>query len=761
MNTLARTSIATSALLLAAIVGGSISAQEQPPGSQIEPGSQLERSDSAVEAILAMNPSTPLEWSRAAMILADLGHPDLARGFLNRVLEGLRGLDQESQLAVLVSLEDHFGADKFTRMASRKDLAPEAATLNNAILTAVSRQTQDPKLIGGAISRLQDPSADVRDQALAEIRRARGAAVGPMVAVLVDPNRAGEHAGVRAGLAALGSDAVGALIAMLQAPDPRLAVEAINLLARIEASESVLYLLAPCTSTESDPKVSEAAAAALAKLVGLAPNKSEASDLLVRRAKQYFEQLVPMREDYSGRVEVWTWDDAAKMAVGSSQPAHDASLLVAARLAREAFSVAGEDEQVRLLYLATMLEQAAHAKGLENPLSLAEGTLAHRAAEFGVEAIDDLLVYALDTEHTAAATVAARILGRHGTAGSLLYRGSQPAPLVRATRHPDRRLRFAAVEAIVQLEPVTQFPGSSWVVESLDYFASSRAFPRVLIAGPNTSETQRVGGYLAALGYEFDTARTGQEAIRKLIASPDYQIALVDAALERPTVDFLLQQLRHDCRTASLPVGVVARAGQLARARHLTRNDSLAEAMPRPHAKETVLWQVERLRALIGRRMVLPEERFRQADRALEMLAELSDPGQRLYDLRRVEETATTALYVPQLAQSAVTLLGNLGTAASQQALLDVASRWTQPLDLRSAAARAFQQSTKQNGILLTSSEILRQYERYNQSETMDADTQQVLGTILDSIEARSKAQKEASIDALEGNAKTVAENVQ
>lgn len=31
------------------------------------------------------------------------------------------------------------------------------------------------------------------------------------------------------------------------------------------------------------------------------------------------------------------------------------------------------------------------------------------------------------------------------------------------------------------------------------------------------------------------------------------------------------------------------------------------------------------------------------------------------------------------------------------------------------------------------------QYDRYNQSEKLDRDTQQVLGAILDSIEARSK----------------------
>ena len=114
----------------------------------------------------------------------------------------------------------------------------------------------------------------------------------------------------------------------------------------------------------------------------------------------------------------------------------------------------------------------------------------------------------------------------------------------------------------------------------------------MLVAGPSTAEAQRVGGYMAALGYVVDTAVNGREVIRKLLASPDYELALVDAAIERPTVNFLLQELRHDCRTAKLPIGVIARAGQLERARHMTRRDPLAMAFSRPHTQEAVQWQV-------------------------------------------------------------------------------------------------------------------------------------------------------------------------
>jgi hypothetical protein len=39
--------------------------------------------------------------------------------------------------------------------------------------------------------------------------------------------------------------------------------------------------------------------------------------------------------------------------------------------------------------------------------------------------------------------------------------------------------------------------------------------------------------------------------------------------------------------------------------------------------------------------------------------------------------------------------------------------------------------------VLLTTDQILLQYNRYNASETADADTQRVLGSLLDTIESR------------------------
>jgi len=707
-------------------------AQEPKPESD-SPTERPTIEDPAVLAVLQTKPGTPVARTRAAKILADLGRPTLAKGYLQQVLQAQ--LDQQQ----LAGLADQLGSAMFVEMSTRSDLAPEGQQLAKAVLTAASRQSQDPKRIAGLISQLQDPSAAVRSGALAGLQKARSAAVGPLISVLADPSRAAEQANARAALVLLGSDALGPLTAILEAPDTRLVAQAIQALADSDARQLTHYLLAPCASEKSQAEVRAAAAAALKRWLGCTPTGPEAAEMLAQEARKYFDRKQPLRADSQNRVAVWSWDAAKKQAVAKEYLAEDASRVIAARLAREAYSLAADDDEIRLLHLATLLEAAAYENGPDKPLPGGQGTAMAKVAGFGVGIVEDLLEYALAHDRPVVAAAAVQILGRQGKAEELLFQGAQPAALARAARAADRRLRFAAVEAIIKLQPDGPFAGSSYVPEALRFFAASSGTRRVLIAGPITEASQRLAGYLGELGYDVATAVTGRDLIRRVIASPDYELVLVDARLQRPTVAVLLQQLRHDCRTASLPVGVITPAGCFERAERATRDDPLAEAFPRPHTAETGRWQLERLVALAGREIVPYAERQQQAAQALEWLASLSSRPQKAFDLQHAQQSVLDALYVPHLSTRAVAVLRNLGTPQSQKALVDLASRWTQPLEVRSAAVTAFRENVQRHGILLTSDQILLQYDRQNQSESRDRATQEVLGLILDSIEAATR----------------------
>jgi proline dehydrogenase len=80
-----------------------------------------------------------------------------------------------------------------------------------------------------------------------------------------------------------------------------------------------------------------------------------------------------------------------------------------------------------------------------------------------------------------------------------------------------------------------------------------------------------------------------------------------------------------------------------------------------------------------------------------------------------------------------------LGTPRAQRALVNRASQNATDLAGRQAAAAAFAAAVALRGTLLTTAEIEQQYDRYNESEHLDTETQAVLGSLLDAIEKRAR----------------------
>ena len=183
-------------------------------------------------AILATKPTTPAECVRAAKILADLGRADLAKTFIKKVLDA--NLDQQQ----LADLGEQLGASTFLDLAGRPALAARGqATGRRRGGGASTARLQDPKRIAGLIGQLQDPSPEKRLEAMIGLQDAGRAAVGPLLAVLADPARAAEYANVRAALVEMGRPARGPLMAVVDQADPKLVVQAIEILGRDERPE--------------------------------------------------------------------------------------------------------------------------------------------------------------------------------------------------------------------------------------------------------------------------------------------------------------------------------------------------------------------------------------------------------------------------------------------------------------------------------------------------------------------------------------------
>jgi HEAT repeat protein len=710
------------------------------PSAKFDPSKLPVAPSPAVEAVLESKPSTPAEMVQAASTLSMLGRADLAKQFLTRVLEA------KPDDATMGALLDRFSSGFFLEMGANKDLLPESRRLADAVFAGASRFRADPKRIAALIAQLQDNSAEVRYQAMVSLLNTGPLAVEPLLSVLADPRRSVEHANVRTVLAQFKSEAVGPLVAAIEGSDPGLAVQAIAVLVEMNARDAVVYLLAPLYAANSPAPVRQMAQTALEQLARKVPLRQEAAEYLLARAEEYYQHRQPVGPVVEGHVQFWRWDAAQRRPVAKSLLPDDAQLATAARLASHAYAIAPDDSAVRRLFVAATLDAAAYAAGLDAPLPDGPGTPVATASAFDVKLLEEVLRFTVLGGHPAAATAVVRILGRKGTAEQLLASGEHFTPLVLAARHGDRRLRLAALETIVRLHPQQGFAGSSHVPESLAYFTATTGNRRVLIAGMGAEKAMHSAGALMSSGYQIDVAPNGRDMLRRALTCPDYEFALIDVAVADPTADLLLQYLRRDDRTAELPVGLVARDGLWERTEQLSRRTALTTAVWRAHDAKAIQWQAAEIAGLAARDFTPFPVRQVQAVQAMQLLAELARGDARFYDLYRVQSPVLAALANPALVDRAIPVVEALGTPESQRALVDLVSDHGQPIKTRQAAAAAFGVSIEHHGILLTTAEILRQYDRYNQSEKLDRATQLVLAAVLDSIEAPSKKLTAAKI---------------
>ncbi len=565
---------------------------------------------------------------------------------------------------------------------------------------------------------------------------ARGVAVAALVEALADPARVAEHAGIRTALAAMGRQAVDPLLGILAQADAKLKAQAIAVLGEMKAPQLQLFLFQPYFSQQSDAAVRAAAGAALQKLAGSLPTQDQAIHLLAENAKNYLDLRQTVPGVVEGKVELWHWDGAKQKIVVQMISADDAARNLAIRLSRDAFLLAPENAASKSLYITALLEAAAYQKGLSKPLHEKDNPAVAEAKQFGPKTVEEAMAYSMANGHPAAATAAANILAQIGKAEELLYEGSQSGPLIMALRNSDRRLRISAARAIMKLGPQQPYAGASYLPETLAFFVSSSGSRKALLAGGNVEDLQKMAGTLSAAGLKAETAINGREVMLLAASSPDFELALIDAGIDRPPMDLLLQQIRHDYRSADLRMGLIAREGFFDRAEHAAEQDHLAKAFARAHDDTAVSWQLEQLATLRPQDFVGFEERQQQAAEALDLLAELAKSSGKIYDIRRTQNALLTALSNPALSKKAISVLANIPSPEVQRALVETAGRATLPLEIRLAAVAAFRQNTQDHGILLTTAEIQRQYQLYNDNKNSDPDAQKILGMILDCLEA-------------------------
>jgi HEAT repeat protein len=690
--------------------------------------------DPAILAVREANPTTPDQLAWAVRVTLDLGRLDETKRYLTQLIAAKPSSD------MLLALHARYGADYFRRLKTAQPLQPDGAKLADAALSAVRKHATDANRLVVLVGKLLDPSPITRRDAEAGLKDAGSAAVEPLVKVLADAGRSDEHAAVQRMLVLLGTQAIEPLIGVLESNDLGLKARVFAVLGALRTRRATPYLVRPALAeraTGDEAMLRDAAQEALTLIVGEKPSYIEATQFLYRRTLSHLagEPIVHLNIDNRG--ELWHWDIAAKSAKPRTYDGADAAVAEACRLARELHQMAPEQPEYLRLFLLCELDLAKIEGGVDQPLPRGPDSAFSRVTQQPATVVEDVLMMAFHQQRFAAAAASIEVLGEIGNLEMLASVDGVPRRLAAALNHPDRRVRFAAVAAVLKLDPRASFPGASYLAESLGYFASTVGSRRVLIVHPRAGEAQSLAGMLAELGYEADSATSGRAAFVMAQRQPDYEFSLVSDSIQGPAVGELVGIFRQDGRLGRLPIGVMAAGEKVDRANSLATIEELVEAFPRPVDASTLSLLVERLRRGIGRSAVTKDERLAHAASALEWMMQLTDnhTAYGFYELSKQEPAVNSALQTPELTGRAALVLGRIGSSRAQQSLIDLASNQARPILERRAAAVGFRDAVERRGLMLTRAEVLRQYERYNQSEAADRDTQQVLGAILDTME--------------------------
>jgi CheY-like chemotaxis protein len=720
--------------------------------------------DPTVAAVLELPRKTPIDTLVAFFTLLDLGEDHVAETLLAPLLQRQLTPDERARLVA------HFGSAKFLRLARLERSGNElevdtrpftgARQFAEACLKAAADRAHDPKRIASLVSQLHDPKAEVRHAAQVDLQATGSAGVVACLHALatvdadstgVDSNgdRQKQRAYLLTTLVGLHPATDEPLLAMLAKSESLLARDLAELAGHLHMSAAIPWL-AKLVACAPDDLARPAARKALAKM-GISAPTPEAVRALALREVNRLQKTDPTKD--LDLVPWWTWSPvkgspAKKLLAANEVPPDQLQALRLARLSNLLISCPDPTPTERQLALIYTLEAIRWAIDSKDPAAAEiDPNLITRgkqlADSLSIDQLSATLTEAIRRDRLRAAIAVVRLLGRLGDRAALASLQGRPSPLAHALRHPNMELRFAALQALMKFAPEHSFAGSSYLPEALWAFSTGSGPPEALVVSPLIKRRSIWAGQLRELGYQALPVATGREALQAAGRSSRLALILIDANVSRPAAREVHYQLRSSTQAGHVPMAIVCGGAQLLQYDRLTASDSLLVVAMRPTVQPRLAEIILRLQQMADPPLAAGAVRLQRAGQALVWLTQLLQlpsaiAGNAYHELRRSGQIAEQTLYQPELAAASLRLLEHLGTADSQLTLLDYASDKTLPMENRQAAMASFATSVDQSGILLTTEQIHAQYDRYNASQSDELQNQQILGKLLDVLEARA-----------------------
>ncbi len=673
-----------------------------------------------VKDVFAHEPTTPLETWEVVTYLLRVGQPELAAPYVKKFL------DANPDDATLLEVRDAYGVGSVLSLVDYPETRPYSKALLGKLSEASIRNATDPARIDKFVAALTK-SRPEQNYAVERLRESGPFAIPPLIKALsvtgLDPS-------IRTPLAEnmgrLDRKAVPALIASLDSTDDTLVGDVARALGQIgdpRAIPALTFVAArPKPETAAKPLVSQALEALTGKPFGSQPKTPVR--VLSDEARKYHTHAYRFPGD---PITLWVWDEAEKVPKPITKSVKDAEAMLGLRAAKEALEIDPTDVEAKVNQIS---------------LGLAHDPVGWKAAalESGPEIMGLVVQRAIADGRTDLATIATTILGQISKREVL--KADASTPLVDALFAPDRRVQFAAAEALVKLEPKTRFLGSSRVIPVLARFVAAQSNPRALVIDGNAERASVVAGFLRESGYDSHVASTGAQGFSEAVLAADLELIAIDPNFINDPWKLadLLGNLKADARTAGIPVVLVGPL-QLE-----TKIGKQLESFPKvrflvtPSETKLLKIQLDRIFAALKVRPMTAAERADYARKAASLIAQVARQPRSPFtsDLPRAEPLLALALNGPIAPIEAASALGDIPGTDAQRSLADVALDPSKDEPVRLAVARELTRNIRRFGPRLDGSQERRLVDELN--EETDPKLLDALAAIVGSLKARPDA---------------------
>lgn len=658
------------------------------------------------ESPLLAEPTTPEAAFDAVVLMIDLGRQSLARRYLDLVMKF-----NPDDTAIL-KMRDKHGPAIFLKLAHIKALQPQSLTLMKQMSAAFRKNAFDPARLDQLIADLT-LSPQKREVAISQLRGAGPVIVPRLLSHLKDEKLDTQRHILLYTLTRLGKQNIPALLGALETPDMQLRSIIIESFGWLEATEAIPYLWYPAFAPESPTGVRVSAREALSRILfgtkGRIADVSAAGAVsqLVRIARIHFRNDYNWQRDDNGNVPFWNIDTKSGQLEAQPLDAIRASLITGSRFARQALSLAPENQDVQALLLGFMLAADVHSAGWDRPLPTGEGTAHDLALTAGADVVNRVLAIGMDEGNLASAWAALQVLGQVGTRHQLYHNNSVRSPLVSALNYPDPRVQFAASSVILQFDPEKPFRGARRVVEIMVRALSDSGKAHAVIVDSDETHAAKTAAIFNELGYESHIAPTGQAGFRTAIERGDVELIVLRPNTIRWGISQTIANLRADARTGRIPVVIYGAESLQYNVKGLTQRypltTSIVEGTTSEHAGRY-------LRQFLAKRttpQLTAPQRGEMRRAAVYWLAHIAD-GRRT-DIFKITDAAA-ALFAatnrPELAEDAIYTLSLIGTNSTQQRLKDIAVNANVDVKVQTLAATQLAFHIQRFGLTLDDNEI-------------------------------------------------------